>query len=60
MVTALLSFLRQTGRLGLDTEIPLLTITLGGLWTTAHVSTLPLPSWFISEPRIAGRASNRD
>jgi hypothetical protein len=47
----LLSFLRQTAWINIDTEIPVLAIVVGALWTAAHLLPLPLPSWLIAEPR---------
>jgi hypothetical protein len=49
IVGALLSILRQAGILGVDTEVPLLTITVGGLWTLIYLVPLPHPSWFLPE-----------
>ena len=49
ILAASLSILRQTGVIGVDTEVPLLTITVGGLWTSIYVLPLPHPSWFRSE-----------
>ncbi len=49
IVGAFLSILRQTGFVGVDTEVPLLTITVGVLWTLVHLVPLPQPSWFLPE-----------
>jgi len=37
MTAALLSILRQTGWIAIDTEIPVLTIAVGALWTAAYL-----------------------
>lgn len=58
IVGAILSVLRQTGYCGVETEMPLLTITVGGLWTLTHIVPLPNPAWFLAREREAGcRAS---
>ncbi|HET6327615.1 MAG TPA: hypothetical protein VFG04_23230 [Planctomycetaceae bacterium] len=49
IVGAFLSILRQTGFVGVDTEVPLLTITVGVLWTLVHLVPLPRPSWILPE-----------
>jgi hypothetical protein len=46
---AFLSILRQAGFVGVDTEVPVLTISVGVLWTVANLLLLPTPSWIISE-----------
>lgn len=46
---AFLSILRQVGFVGVDTEVPVLTISVGVLWTVANLLLLPRPSWIISE-----------
>jgi hypothetical protein len=46
---AFLSILRQAGFVGVDTEVPVLTISVGVLWTIANLLLLPKPSWIISE-----------
>ncbi len=40
-----LSVLRQTGRLAIDTEIPLLVIATGVLLLVARRPSIPLPTW---------------
>jgi hypothetical protein len=49
VVGALLSILRQAGFLSVDTEVPVLTITIGVLWTLAYLLPLPRPSWFLPD-----------
>ena len=43
------SLLRQTGRISIDTEAPLLIIVLGALMLLAKILPIPLPAW-LSEP----------
>ena len=50
MTAALLSILRQTGWIAIDTEIPVLTIVVGALWTAAYLLPVPLPAWIREEP----------
>jgi hypothetical protein len=50
MASALLSMLRQTHWIGIETEIPLLTIVVGALWTAALLLPVPLPAWIIANP----------
>jgi hypothetical protein len=44
------SLLRQTGRLDLDREIPILIIVLGALMLAAQLSRLPVPELLQPEP----------
>jgi hypothetical protein len=50
MAGSALSLLRQTGRITIDMEVPLLTVVVGALWTLAHLLPLPTPSWIIQRP----------
>lgn len=50
LVGSVLSILRQTGRLVLDTEVPVLVILIGVLLLIAQMQFVPLPSWFVSTP----------
>ncbi|MEM6471748.1 MAG: hypothetical protein AAF802_19465 [Planctomycetota bacterium] len=45
IVASCLSLLRQTGRLALDVEIPMLVILSGILLLIARSSSIPAPSW---------------
>jgi hypothetical protein len=56
IAAALLSFLRQTARISLETEMPVLLIIVGLLWTAAHLLPLPLPSWIFAESSTPNRA----
>lgn len=46
-----LSLLRQTGRLSLDVEIPILLILAGALVLIAHLPAIPVPKWIVRDPR---------
>jgi hypothetical protein len=60
ILAGLLSILRQTGVLSVDTEVPLLTMTIGLLWTSAHLFPLKQPSWILpDEPQPATQLSNK-
>jgi hypothetical protein len=51
LITAsVLSMLRQSGWITVDTEIPVLTIVVGALWTAASLLPLAAPSWFLEDP----------
>lgn len=47
LITSLLSILRQTGRLTLDVEVPVLVITIGILLLVARSKSIPAPSWIV-------------
>ena len=49
IITSCLSVLRQTGRLRLDTEIPILVIAVGVLLLIARHRAIPEPKW-VSDP----------
>lgn len=44
------SILRQTSRLGMDVEIPILVIVAGVLLLIARSPAIPIPSWIIKDP----------
>lgn len=44
---SMLSVMRQTGRLSLDREIPILVIELGMLLLVARSKSLPAPRWIL-------------
>jgi len=46
MIASVLSMLRQTDRMELDHEIPILMIVLGLLSLVSFVSPIPEPPWF--------------
>jgi hypothetical protein len=45
IATSCLSVLRQTGRLELDVEVPILVILAGVLLLVAQLPAIPLPRW---------------
>ncbi len=60
LAAAFLSFLRQSGRIELDTEIPVLTVVIGLLWSVACVLPLRRSAWSAeakSSPARAVRSS---
>jgi hypothetical protein len=50
LVSSALSILRQAGHLKLDTEVPLLIITVGVLMLVAQLRFVPVPNWYIPGP----------
>ncbi|MEM1225298.1 MAG: hypothetical protein AAGJ40_06360 [Planctomycetota bacterium] len=48
-----LSVLRQTGRLHLDIEVPILVIFVGLLLLIARVRAVPIPTWAVEPARAA-------
>ena len=46
-----LSILRQTGRLHLDIEVPILVIVAGVLLLAARSPAIPIPRWVIPAPK---------
>lgn len=48
MAASVLSMLRQTGWIAIDTELPVLTMFVGALWTAAYLLPVPLPAWIIA------------
>ena len=51
IVASCLSLLRQTGRLALNIEVPLLVILAGVFALIANFSFVPLPSWILRDPQ---------
>jgi hypothetical protein len=47
LLAALFSVLRQTGKLQLDTEVPILVIASGVLLLVVRSPLVPVPSWII-------------
>ncbi|MCC7336068.1 MAG: hypothetical protein IT422_13285 [Pirellulaceae bacterium] len=45
VITSLLSVMRQTGRIALDVEVPILVIMAGVLLVIARHPRIPLPDW---------------
>jgi hypothetical protein len=57
LLASLLSVLRQTGQLSLDSEVPILVIAIGLLLLVARLPTISKPGWFIEVPPPAGEPS---
>jgi len=55
-----LSLLRQTGRLSIDVEVPVLTIVAGVLLLVARSRAIPVPTWIIEEPSRNDQGEPRD
>ena len=47
ILASILSILRQTGRLSIDLEVPLLVIAAGILLLIARMNFVPTPAWLI-------------
>jgi hypothetical protein len=45
-----LSVLRQTGRLSIELEVPILVIAAGVLMLVAHSRSIPSPHWLVDSP----------
>ncbi len=60
IVASCLSILRQTGRISVDVETPILVIVVGGLLLCAHCPAVPLPKWILPEPPTGGGDKPKD
>jgi hypothetical protein len=50
LITAsFLSVLRQTDRLNVDTEVPILVVVAGVLLLVVRMPTIPLPKWVVQQ-----------
>jgi hypothetical protein len=49
LLASLLSVLRQTQQLSLDTEVPVLVIAIGALLLVAQLPAIPKPGWFVEQ-----------
>lgn len=47
LTASLLSFLRQSGRIKLETEVPILIIMIGVLLLIVQFPAVPKPKWFV-------------
>jgi hypothetical protein len=47
--------LRQTGRLTVNTEVPILVIVAGVLLLIARLPAIPVPEWVIPEGKAGGQ-----
>jgi hypothetical protein len=57
IMASLLSVLRQTGRLPLNVEVPVLVILAGVLLLIARFPAIPVPDWVIHQTAAAQRTS---
>jgi hypothetical protein len=51
IVTSCLSVLRQTGRITIDVEVPILVILAGVLLLAARHPAVPVPKWVVEQPK---------
>jgi len=51
IIASCLSVLRQTGRISLDVEVPILVIVIGILLLVARSKAIPLPDWMVLEEK---------
>jgi hypothetical protein len=50
LIASFLSILRQTGRMRVDIEVPILVITAGVLLLIARHRAIPAPKWLVDTP----------
>ena len=55
ILASCLSILRQTDRLHLDIEVPILVIIVGILLLVARTPAIPIPKWIIEDPKANKR-----
>lgn len=51
IVTSCLSVMRQTGRLAIDVEVPILVMVSGVLMLIARHPSIPVPKWVLDGPK---------
>ncbi len=51
IIASVLSTLRQTGRLALDTEVPILVIVIGALLMISQSARMPAPQWVVVDAK---------
>jgi hypothetical protein len=51
IIASCLSLLRQTGRLRVDIEVPILVIVAGALVLVARTPSIPVPKWIIQNSK---------
>ena len=56
ILASVLSMLRQTGRLHIDFEVPILVIAAGVLLLVARSPALPMPDYVVARPRPAKKS----
>lgn len=59
IVASFLSVLRQSGRMPVDVEVPLLTILAGVLLLVVRSSVIPVPKWILEEGGTDGGDAGR-
>ena len=52
MLTSIVSVMRQTGRITIDVEVPLLVIVSGVLMLIARMRAIPVPTWILDPPTL--------
>src|SRR5262245_17766303 len=57
LLASLLSVLRQTDQLSLETEVPILVISIGVLLLVAQLPSIPKPNWYVPLPAPTGESS---
>jgi hypothetical protein len=57
LLASLLSVLRQTSQLSLDSEVPVLVISIGTLLLVAQLPAIPKPGWYVALPPPAEQSS---
>jgi hypothetical protein len=55
ILASCLSTLRQTGRISIDVEIPILVIAAGALLLVARINSIPAPDWLQTPPPKPGK-----
>ncbi len=51
ILASFFSILRQTGRLHVDVEVPILVIIAGVLLLVARLPVIPIPKWILDDPK---------
>lgn len=52
---SILSILRETGKISIDVELPLLVILIGILILIAHHPSIPIPTWLLPARGPSGK-----
>ena len=52
---SILSILRETGKISINVELPLLVILIGILILVAHHPSIPTPAWLLPARQPAGK-----
>lgn len=58
ILASCLSILRQTGRLSIDLEVPLLVIAAGVLLLVARLQSIPIPKWLTEQSKTSSPLPN--